>query len=91
MEASRLVRWHVVEIKVHRQILVHPSPGSLKVDHCHLYLPVQFKIASKLPVKSIVANTQTHEGFNEDVFVFGGPLGREKQRGARKVERCTRF
>src|SRR6185503_18277536 len=39
VQPSRFVGRHVVEIKVHRQIPAHESPGPAKVDHCHLYFP----------------------------------------------------
>jgi len=86
----RLAGWHIVEIKVHRQFLAHTSPGSLKVDHCHLYLPVWFKIAPNFPGDLSWQIARPASGFTEAVFVYAGPVGRSRE-ALTRLERGARF
>ena len=45
---------HTAEVEVHRCLSAHASPGSSKVDHRHLYLPVEWLPAA--PQKHFVTN-----------------------------------
>jgi hypothetical protein len=85
MQTSSLTGRHAVEVKVHRQFSPHHSPGPLKVDHCHFYLPSRFKAASQ---QRLADSEQLNSNVPPVGRVFVYEWSRGLQGSAEEIECC---
>jgi hypothetical protein len=79
-----LTRRHIVEVKVHAQFSAHHAPRPSKVDHCHWYLPVRYKMASKRPGWLLHGKSPKPEdrlGIYVSVVARWGEVGKRLQMG----------